>query len=162
MIAAPIFRFLALALLLGFVLPDQAAAQGTTIPRTCSESIFVTQGAAGTSGLVGPNATVPGTMPAGGPAATNLTAANNIQICGYTIGMAAAGTARLEYGTQTTNPCDTGTVPLTPAWSIGTTGFVTDNADYFRGLFVPAGNTLCLLSATSAASIIIYYNNLVP
>jgi hypothetical protein len=152
---------LALALLPGLGL-SQAAAQSTTVPHTCTQAISLTQGGVGTSGLIGPAATIPSSMPTGGPAATNLTSGNSILVCGYIINMAAAGTAGLEYGTKTTNPCDTGTVPLTPTWSMGTTSFMTDGGSFFRGLSVPPGNTLCLVSATSAASIVVYYDNLPP
>jgi hypothetical protein len=99
-------------------------------------------------------------MPTGGPAAANLTSGNPIAICGYTINAVAASTVQLEYGTGST--C-TSPIPLTPAWSLPVTGFLTDNADYFRGLAVPPGQTLCaVVGGTGPALILVYYNNLVP
>ena len=151
-------RFLlALALLLSS-LPGKVAAQ-VTIPRSCSEAVNVTQGGAGTTALVGPGVNAsPNTA-----AQLKLNAANNIYICGYTIQGGASSTAGLEYGTKTTSVCDTGTTALTPAWTFGTSGgIITDNADYFRGLAVPAGSTLCIVSTTAAASVIIYYDNHSP
>ena len=150
MIAAPISRFLALALLLGLVLPYQAAAQGTTIPRTCSQVLSFTLGAATTS-LIGP-----------GSVATPNTAAqvlqnsgNTIYVCGYALNTAASSSAQFEYGTGTN--CGTGTFALSPVWPASLT--ITDTSPYFRGMGAPAGNTLCIVT-TATELCQLFYNNL--
>jgi hypothetical protein len=143
------------ALLLGLCLsPDMATAQGTTTQRTCGQSIPSTP-SAGTTALVGP-----GTFTSPITAAQNLRdAANTIYVCGYVLSIAAASTAQFEYGTQTSTPCDTGTTPLSPIWPAST--LLQDTSPVFRGMEVPAGSTLCILT-TGTVLLQLFYSNIVP
>jgi hypothetical protein len=74
-----------------------------------------------------------------------------IQVCGFTYDLSGTGpTAEFDYGTQTTNPCDTGTTAMTGAMS--TTSRTMDGPlDYST---VPAGNQLCIkLGGTSPTAV---------
>jgi hypothetical protein len=49
-------------------------------------------------------------------------------VCGYQTTVSSAttpSTIQFEYGTQTTNPCDTGTTTITPILNAGTVGVLT-------------------------------------
>ena len=76
-----------------------------------------------------------------------------IIVCGWhvTESGSTSGTFQLEYGTQTTNPCDTGTTILTPAFSVSSTAPATDHIDY-ASLSTPAGNQLCVVTTGAATS----------
>lgn len=152
-----IARFL-VALCVALAFCCAAQAQGTTIPHTCSQAIEVTQGGAGTTALVGPDTLHSVSAPTA--AQLKIGAGNSILICGYVVNSVTGGTAALEYGTLTSAACDTGTTPITPAWGLPANGTVADNGDYFRGLSVPPGQTLCLVSTGAAASVIVYFDNL--
>jgi hypothetical protein len=84
-------------------------------------------------------------------------------ICGYTISAATAVNVKLVFGTKVTNPCDTGTKSITPAYNFQavTTSAVpsiTDSSSNYRGLSVPAGNDLCInTSAGNSVQAIVYY-----
>jgi hypothetical protein len=138
------FRLLALALLLSLAgaPPREAAAQGTTTQRTCGRSAFTTAAGAGTTQLV--------------PVTNDRYAGNEIFICGYTAVATAAGTVQFVYGTGTN--CATGTVNLTPAFSLAINGVLSDTSPIFRGLDVPAGQNLCV-TVGAAFTVIVYFDN---
>lgn len=91
--------------------------------------------------------------------ATLLVAAgSDMYICGYSLFAAGTVNVDLRFGTQATNPCDTGATKLTPAYQfIAQTG-VVDSSPYFRGMHVPANNQLCInTSAGVAVQAVVYY-----
>lgn len=86
----------------------------------------------------------------------------SIYICGYVFSSIAAVNVKLVFGTKVTNPCDTGTTALTPAFQFqaNTVGLasIVDTASNFRGLSVPAGNDLCInTSAGNSVQALVYY-----
>jgi hypothetical protein len=90
-----------------------------------------------------------------------VAAGGAIYVCGFTaVGGAAASTFALEYGTQTTTPCDTGTpTKITPAWALPIGGIMIENSHQFRGLDVPAGNQLCVVqTGTGPTQLEVYYD----
>lgn len=140
-----IVRFLLGLALLCCVASHHAAAQGTTTQRTCGKSVIYDNSTDGATRLVAGTGTA-------------------IFICGYSITSSVGGVnVGLIYGTQTTNPCDTGTVKITPAYPIGTVTSLTGIADgspVFRGLQAPPGKDLCInTSAGEAVQAIVYYDN---
>lgn len=152
MASAPpsIFRFLALALLLAVPL-RQAAAQGTSIPRSCNAAVLYDASTNGATQLVPP------------PSGNQSRAGNTIFICGFTIATNAASTVGLVYGTGTN--CGTGTTKITPAFAFAATtagiASIIDDPGNFNGLSVPAGNNLCIsvTGTTPAVQAIVYYDN---
>lgn len=123
----------------------QAAAQGTTIARTCGKSVFYDNSTSGATQLV--------------PTATDRYSGNEIFICGYAFYVAAAVNVGLVYGTDLA--CATGTTKITPVYELTTTlPSIVDGANSFRGLVVPAGQNLCInTSGAVAVQAIIYYDN---
>lgn len=76
-------------------------------------------------------------------AAASATRATHVQA--YSLVAAGTTTVQLEYGTQVTNPCDTGAVVLTGAMSMGANNSLTagnGGADLF---IVPAGKQFCIV-----------------
>jgi hypothetical protein len=141
-----VFRFLALALLLGLLAPGQAAAQGTSTPRTCNRSAFLNMSTATTSLLA--------------PKSTDRQAADTIFICGYQIFSAGTTTVLLETGTQVSTPCDTNPTAITPTYSLVGGENVQDGSSFFRGLSVPAGLQLCAVNSGAVnVGIMVYYDN---
>ena len=59
------------------------------------------------------------------------------------------GNITLEYGTQTTNPCDTGTTTLTGAYPLVAQAGISNGGGLGSIYTIPAGNALC--AVTSAA-----------
>lgn len=142
----PSLRFLlALALLLCLSPVYKAAAQGTTIQRTCGRSAFASPNTATTTQLV--------------PSTTDRYAGNEIFICGYTIvNPTTANNVSFVYGTGTN--CGTGTTAITPAFTLGIGGILSDTSPIFRGLDVPAGQNLCVTtSSVGPAQVIVYFDN---
>jgi hypothetical protein len=97
---------------------------------------------------------------AGATALTQFVAAQSgqrIQICGYVINAgAAAGTFQLEYGTGTN--CGTGTQALTPAWSLGING-VLSNRGLGVGESTPLGQALCyVITGTGPVGAVVYWD----
>lgn len=154
MLFPPSLRFLlALALLFGCCLPDRVAAQGTTVPRLCSQVLPFTP-SAGTTSLVGP-----GSVSSPNTAAQVLqNSANAIYACGYNLVIGATSSAQFEYGTGTN--CGTNTFALSPVWPASTT--IYDTSPYFRGMGAPAGYTLCLVTTGSNVFLQLYYSNTLP
>jgi hypothetical protein len=82
-----------------------------------------------------------------------------IYVCGFDFTAGAASTATLEYGTQSTNPCDTGTTAITPALNVSATVPTVDHQPYYAGITpAPNGKQLCVaIGGTGPASGIVYY-----
>jgi hypothetical protein len=76
-------------------------------------------------------------------------------VCGYTYytGTVSAATAQLEYGQTISTPCDTNPIALTPAGQLASDAIAGDNAAIFRGIEVPPGNALCLVTAGTTISV---------
>lgn len=147
---ATLIRLLSVPALLLSLFPSSAAAQGTSIQRSCSAAAFYDASTSGATQLVPP------------PSGNQSRAGNQIYICGYTFATAAAVNVGLVYGTGTN--CGTGTTKITPAYVFAATtagiGAIVDNPGNFTGLAVPAGNNLCInTSAGSAVQAIVYYDN---
>lgn len=144
----PLIRLLCLALLLGFCTPLQVAAQVTT-PRTCGKVALYDAATSGASQLV--------------PTATDRYVGNEIFICGYAIASAQTVVVSFVYGTGTN--CATGQVTITPGWRFTAPtsgGFysIVDGQATWRGLSVPAGNSLCInVSSGLSVQAIVYYDN---
>jgi hypothetical protein len=70
-------------------------------------------------------------------------------VTGWDVIAGGTGNITLEYGTQTTNPCDTGTTTLTGAYPLVAQAGISRGGALGAIYIVPAGNALCAL--TSAA-----------
>jgi hypothetical protein len=89
-----------------------------------------------------------------GAAEHNLVSAvsnETIQVCSFTYDLGGTSpTAEFDYGSTTTNPCDTGTTAMTGAMSEASRT-VSGPLDYFT---VPAGDQLCIkLGGTSPTAV---------
>jgi hypothetical protein len=94
--------------------------------------------------------------------ATQLVASSGaarIYVCGFTFWAAGSVNVDLVYGTQTTNPCDTGTTKITPAFQFTTQTGIVDHLPVYQGLKpVPNGDQLCInTSAGTAVQAIVYF-----
>lgn len=79
-----------------------------------------------------------------------------ILVCGWDVtNSGAAATMTLNYGTQTTNPCDTNTVAVTPALSVSTNA-VIDHQAYAVFSSAP-GSGLCVTPSAATLTGIVYY-----
>lgn len=125
----------ALLLIAGAVSVGPIEAQ-TVTPRVCSKAVVYD---ASTNG------------------ATQLVAAGNgIYICGYTL--FAAGSVNVNLGFA--SACTATLTALTPAYRFTTQTGITDPSPYFRGMFVPSGNALCInTSAGIAVQAVVYFDN---
>jgi hypothetical protein len=129
----------ALALALGLLAAPALAQQ--TAPTYCNAAPFYDSNTNGSTRLLAAKTT--GAM----------------YLCGYSISSIGTVNVKLIYGTGTN--CGTGTVSITPAFQsngAGTTEFVfVDSSAAYRGLFVPAGNDLCInTSAGVSVQAIVY------
>lgn len=121
-----------LTLVLGALWHRPASAQQTA-PFYCNSNAIYSASTSGTTKVI--------SAPQTGPT----------WICGYTMQSAAAVSLSLEYGTAGTT-CGSGTQALTPTYAFNTTpSSVTDSSPAFRGLYVPPGNDVCVLSSAAAA-----------
>ncbi len=88
-------------------------------------------------------------------ATTQLVAASGvtlIYVTSWDVLANSAGVFTLEYGTTTTNPCDTGTTALTGTYSFAAQSGISRSGG-FRPLFIiPQGNALCVISSGASAS----------
>lgn len=81
-----------------------------------------------------------------------------IYLCGYVFFAAGTVNVDLDYGTQTTNPCDTGTTKLTPAYQLTAQTGISDNAGEFRGMGTAATQDICInASGGVAVQATVYY-----
>lgn len=89
--------------------------------------------------------------------ATQLVALGGaIYVCGYTFFSAGTVNVGLEYGTGTN--CATTPVTITPAYQLTAQTGVVEAASVYRGLFVPAGQALCINASSGVAvQAIVYY-----
>lgn len=87
------------------------------------------------------------------------TTTKGIYVCGWNIMPAGTVSVQLVYGTQTTNPCDTGQTPVTPAFQLTAQTPEIDHLPVYTGVkAVPTGKDLCILTnAGTAVQAIIYY-----
>lgn len=92
-------------------------------------------------------------------AATSLVAAvprTKVLVCGYQLtNTAGTGTVTFNTGTQTTNPCDTNTVTMTPAISVGTNA-VVDHQQY-ASQDTAVGSGVCVTPSVVTITGILYY-----
>ena len=73
-----------------------------------------------------------------------------IYVTAWDVIAGGSGTITLEYGTQTANPCDTGTTPLTGPYPLIAQAGLSKGGSGLSAVFVvPAGAQLC--AQTSAA-----------
>lgn len=88
----------------------------------------------------------------------NATSGRQLYICGYFINVGTVATnVGLSYGTGTN--CGTGTTTLTPTWVLPAAGQIFDEAEFWHGLTVPAGQDLCIVtSAGNAVQAQIFYS----
>jgi hypothetical protein len=82
-----------------------------------------------------------------------------IYICGYIITAQATVNAGPKYGTSVSTACDTGATAVTPIYHFAAGAPpIVDIASNYKGMFVQAGNDVCLsTSAGSAVQAIVYY-----
>ena len=82
-----------------------------------------------------------------------------IYVCGWNIFADGTVNVKLVYGTQVTNPCDTGTTSVTPTWQFTAQTQNVDHLPVYTGVTpVPSSNQLCInLSAGVQVQAIIYY-----
>lgn len=85
------------------------------------------------------------------------TARTTVLVCGWDVTSTGATTFTFSSGTQTTNPCDTNTVAVTPALNVSTNA-VVDHQGYATFSTAP-GSGLCV-NAGAAATGIVYYTTL--
>lgn len=86
-----------------------------------------------------------------------LVTGQKIYVCGYVLWAGGTSTVKLAYGTG--SACGTGTVALTPAYTLATNTGLADNADYWRGLNTAASQALCITtSAGVAVQATVYYS----
>lgn len=77
-----------------------------------------------------------------------------IYICGYTLESNNTVNMSLEFGTGTN--CGTGTTAITPAWQFTNASPgqhpIIDTSSNYRGLYVPAGKDLCILTSAGVSA----------
>jgi len=126
---------LALALSMQFYIPRIASAQngpiycnqmGTAAPSTATTTLVV--------------------------AAAAASSVERILICGWNM-QVTGGTGQLVYGTTVSTPCDTGQKALSLVFAAGVAAY--DLGFLFRGLAVPAGNNVCIITGTSTTASIV-------
>ena len=84
---------------------------------------------------------------------------SGIYVCGYVIASQATVNAGLKYGQTVSTACDTGGKAMTPGYHfVANAPPIVDVASNYHGMFVPAGNDLCIsLSAGSAVQAVVYF-----
>lgn len=131
-------RALILAVLMLAALKDPARADESI---TCNKTAIYDTNSNGSTKLI-----------SGGSVST-------VYVCGFDMMSGGTVTAKLEYGTKTTNECDTGETALTPAFSMVAQSVVTDSSAFWRGITVPPGKDVCIkTSAGVAVQLIVYYS----
>ena len=84
-----------------------------------------------------------------------------VYICGWHVtNSAVSGTSNtfaITGGTQTTNPCDTGTITLTPALGVTQSAPSADHIDYAVGQ-TNIGQALCVTPSATTLNGLIYYS----
>lgn len=129
---------LALAVALLTAPPPARAIQGTGF--YCSKTAIFDTTPPGTGTT--PNATARVIQADGSP--------NQIYICGYTISVGTQPTSvGIQYGKGIN--CGTGTTWITPYWQVQAAEFMADNSPGWRGMLVPSGNDVCIITYSSSA-----------
>jgi hypothetical protein len=124
------------------VLLSATRALGQSIgpgPAYCAKSFFLSAGATAMTQQVA------------------AVAGARVVVCGYVLNAGAgAGTFQLEYGTGTN--CGTGTQALTPQWSLGING-VLSNRGFGVGETTPVGSALCYtITGTGPMNAVVYFD----
>lgn len=84
------------------------------------------------------------------------TSRTKVLLCGWVVtNTAASGTVNFSTGTQTTTPCDTNTVALSPSLSVGTTQLI-DHQQYATQDTAPGAGICVTPSATTISGMIFY------
>jgi hypothetical protein len=103
-------------------------------------------------------------IPTGRSVAINITAATTttqlvassgstqIYVTAWDVLANSAGGFTLEYGTKITNPCDTGTIALTGAYSFAAQSGISRSGGPQPLYVIPQGNALCVVSSGASAS----------
>lgn len=129
--------------LIASVSPQSAKAQGVSPNQMfgCNQSAKYDASTNGATRLVQGNAT------------------QGIYVCGWNIMPAGTVSVQFVYGTQTTNPCDTGQTPITPAFQLTAQIPEVDHLPVYTGITpVPAGKDVCLVTnAGVAVQSILYF-----
>lgn len=82
----------------------------------------------------------------------------SIFICGWHVtNTAASGTFSVTYGTQVTNPCDTGSGTILPVLNVTSTAPSADHIDYAVAQ-IPVSTDLCVTPSANTLSGIFYYS----
>jgi hypothetical protein len=77
-------------------------------------------------------------------------AARQVNITELNVDAAGSTTVTLEYGTKTTNECDTGTVVLAGPWSLTASGPNIITGDGMGTIWtVPAGEDVCVVNSAA-------------
>lgn len=85
-------------------------------------------------------------------------AAKGIYVCGWNVMPAGTVSVQFVYGTQTTNPCDTGQTPITPAFQLTAQVPEIDHLPVYTGVTpVPVGKDVCILTNGAVAVQAILY-----
>jgi hypothetical protein len=102
-----------------------------------------------------------GSMPVGPTSATVVipaVAGKTIFICGWHFtNTAAAGTFSITTGTQTSTPCDTGTVTILPPTNVTSTAPDTYNVDYAQ-TSSKVSQALCITPSAATIAGIVFYS----
>lgn len=80
-------------------------------------------------------------------------------VCGWNIMSGGTANVKFVYGTQVTNPCDTGTTNITPAWQLTAQISEIDHLPVYTGILpAPVSNDVCInVSAGTPVQAILYY-----
>ena len=136
----------ATALALSLFLPPSGWAQQNSAPNpdfltACTQSVIYDASTNGATLLVASSGTA------------------RIYVCGWNFWSGGMVNVDLVYGTQVTNPCDTGTTKITPAFQFTAQTGEVDHLPVYQGIKpVPNGNQLCInTSAGVAVQAVVYY-----
>lgn len=126
--------FLVLFSLLAMLLPV-AAQQGVSSAHVCGKSAFYDASASGATQLVAAGA--------------------SIYVCGYVLFSAGTVNVGLAYSSS----CTATLTKITPAFQLTAQTGMSDPSPFFRGMFVPQGNALCInTNGGVATQAIVYYD----
>ena len=82
-------------------------------------------------------------------------ARTSVLVCGWDITSTGAATFAISFGTQTTTPCDTNTVAITPAMNVSTNAVV--DHQFYAANSSAVGSGLCINPSIAGVSGIVYY-----
>jgi hypothetical protein len=136
---------LATALALAALVPSARAQQGTApnpdLLTACNQAVTYDASTNGATLLVASSGTA------------------RIYVCGWNFWAAGTVNVDLVYGTQVTNPCDTGATKITPAFQFTAQTGEIDHPPVYQGIKpVPNGDQLCInTSAGVAVQAVVYF-----